>query len=1003
MLQYPTLLFFLTSLSLVSSYNYTAYPHTIGPQAEQKNASVPGGSLFNCKPGLTPIACITFAENLCSARDWCNSFAILDLYELLQDTGHKIQLYRAGVADALTGHPRWTLFDNGKTPPPPPGPSTPNRPSVKYCSTKKLAHEMSEILFRNALPGSATEFASHSVSDALQMREQCNETASDRPAEARIVGSHVDSYYRSQLDLRAKQFGSSNVGMQPVVVDCSNGNDTNDGLSAETALRTLQAALKKLSSSSATQMNGKPSVATEVVIHVRNTCYLEETLVLDNVSLPSSATGVIITSYPGDRVALSGGQFVTNIEWVTPPSFLQAPDGVMMAKITPQNANFSSVFFLQENSRFGEGSNERREWRRAVRSRHPDGNPEINGLWTPHEPGARVGYYPPAVSDSLGSFSQSCKAIPSTTLCNRSVPRFVYGTFTGGYDQTAGYTPSFEAYWCGKWKGCKGIDYTKATKLLPHNGSVPPLPDLPTETNSARRIVIHSTRGDSDIWANFQWAVSYHDAKNKHLQFSTGGYQFPRGTGDMGWWFVDNAGINSLSMPLEWWYSQDTATLYMMKNSSSALPTSLVIGHLKTLIRASGSQEHPLVPITIENITIAHSEVTFLEPYETPSGGGYSVARRAAIEIEGVQSPAVRNCTLRDIGGNGVLLSNWNRGAIIAENEITRVGDSGVVLLGTTHFCNASGGNQPRGTLVHANVIHEVGLFGKQGTGIFQALSMQTTVTGNAIFNGPRSGILFNDGMGGAHRVESNLLFNLCRETTDHGPFNSWDRTPYVIENNGALGGIGPALTNMTRNMVICNYQCTWPIDHDDGSNTYNDTFNVLFYGGAKNFLGHDKHSIANLYIDVDNKPQEGGDIGQHLPFCATNDHAVVDSSGYGEVYANNACILAGTLPSVEPYKYNYCAVNKTTGRIVSGTIDMSYGNSFFLKPNSSILVTCSASGDHDPFTLKGFQEQGYDIGSTTRTIPSESEILSWARSLLFPVEPDDLSDDPRDLPWARY
>jgi hypothetical protein len=39
--------------------------------------------------------------------------------------------------------------------------------------------------------------------------------------------------------------------------------------------------------------------------------------------------------------------------------------------------------------------------------------------------------------------------------------------------------------------------------------------------------------------------------------------------------------------------------------------------------------------------------------------------------------------------------------------------------------------------------------------------------------NGPRAGINWNDGFAGNNRVEGNLVFNMVRETGDHGPFNS--------------------------------------------------------------------------------------------------------------------------------------------------------------------------------------------------------------------------------------
>ena len=30
--------------------------------------------------------------------------------------------------------------------------------------------------------------------------------------------------------------------------------------------------------------------------------------------------------------------------------------------------------------------------------------------------------------------------------------------------------------------------------------------------------------------------------------------------------------------------------------------------------------------------------------------------------------------------------------------------------------------------------------------------------------------------------MRDNLLFNSCRESSDHGAFNSWDRLPYVTD-----------------------------------------------------------------------------------------------------------------------------------------------------------------------------------------------------------------------------
>ena len=94
-------------------------------------------------------------------------------------------------------------------------------------------------------------------------------------------------------------------------------------------------------------------------------------------------------------------------------------------------------------------------------------------------------------------------------------------------------------------------------------------------------------------------------------------------------------------------------------------------------------------------------------------------------------------------------------------------------------------------------------------------------------------------------------MFNMVRETGDHGPFNSWDRQPYLTEldSSDESPSLTPAESNITNNFFINNYHSTWPIDHDDGSCYYTDTYNFLVYGGYKNFLGHSKTVTKNLYV----------------------------------------------------------------------------------------------------------------------------------------------------------
>ena len=96
------------------------------------------------------------------------------------------------------------------------------------------------------------------------------------------------------------------------------------------------------------------------------------------------------------------------------------------------------------------------------------------------------------------------------------------------------------------------------------------------------------------------------------------------------------------------------------------------------------------------------------------------------------------------------------------------------------HLCFQDG-DFPRQSHIHHNIVREVGLFEKQSSAWFQAKTAQTHLHHNVFLNGPRAGINFNDGFGGGNNISQNLLFNFCRDSGDHGPFNSWDRQMFLV------------------------------------------------------------------------------------------------------------------------------------------------------------------------------------------------------------------------------
>ena len=592
--------------------------------------------------------------------------------------------------------------------------------------------------------------------------------------------------------------------------------------------------------------------------------------------------------------------------------------------------------------------------RRAIRARYPDGNPETMGLHT-----TPTGYVSKAVSWLPPAKKPPAEEIHiQSPARNRShFPEFGIGV--GG--PVAAFDPP-ESYWGQKSPtGGGGRTYEITTGLV---YSIDEWFANRTWSNPSTGIVHAFHCGH---WGNWQFKVASRNMEQRTISFSSGGYQEARGCGKGAEWYVENI-MEELDAPNEWYYNDTTKTLFFFPNGS--LPETGIGSLLDQLFTIIGTQELPVKNVKFTNLTFAHTSSTFLEKYEVPSGGDWAIHRGGALFVEGVDRFLLQNCLFFSPGGNAVLLSNYVRNAVIESNEFVYVGDSAIAAIGTAELIDGTLGNQPRGTQILTNLVHEIGIWGKETSAYFQGLACQTTLRGNVFFNGPRAGVNFNDGFGGGNLLEDNLVFNMVRETQDHGPFNSWDRQPYLTEVRDGTPSLTPAQSNITRNFFINNYHSTWPIDHDDGSCYYYDTYNFLVYGGCKNHLGHSQMSNYNYYIYPD------GDTGNgrvfHKPFCAGSIGASTGSlpSGWGEVWANNTCVIDN--PNV--YSFGSCTPTGDN----TGLIPFTANNSFYA-PNEDIYIQC---GDVK-WSLAQFQKEGYDIGSQVYDPVSYETIIQWGRNVL--------------------
>jgi hypothetical protein len=740
-------------------------------------------------------------------------------------------------------------------------------PDELDCGLKRLAVDFA----RSLLPERGSLETLH---DALQLPTLCgDQRVPPEPAARELLE-------QARKSGRLVQRGSS-----AIVVDASNGSDDHPGTVAQ-PVRTLAAALALA--------RGFPSQQRAIELR-GGVHFLNKTIILT-----PEDSGTVISSHDSELAILSGG-LPLRAKWAGVSD--AELDGVFAkakrAGVTVKKAKLQLASGEGNVPDFTEVyAHSAVVGRRLVRARYPNANPETQGIHTRDGwlPSQKSGAYPPGLLRSINSsaaaplawgapktppngsiydYAYTAHARSPTTECGHERCRFnattghfpQFGQFKIGLSGTDGpcahFTPP-AGIWCQSHPDA-GRTFEVPTSVTYSASSSGLSSGAQAWAAQTSPVVVHAFQGSG--WGSWTFTARPEmSGENLTLTFTGGGNQEARGDKVGGPSYIDNA-LCELDEPLEWFWDVRTQTLYMAQNGSTPLPTELVAPQLETLIHALGTDTQAVKKVTVAGITLAHSQPTYLSTYEMPTGGDVSVHRGAALVLENTEDCSVTDATFSSVGGNGVLVSRKNLRARIAHCEFRWTGDGAIVVLGETDpICHDFGadhggrvcakigpsaltGSHPSGTVIERNLIRELGVYNKQAAAVLQALATATTIRENVFFNMPRAGVDLIDGFGGNHTVERNFGANCVRETSDHGPVNTWDRQPFVEYSNGSMI---PPWSTVKGNFFINNYNAILGVDHDDGSNHYTDAENVLMYSGQKNYIGWEKHAVGNLYIRPD-------------------------------------------------------------------------------------------------------------------------------------------------------
>jgi len=459
--------------------------------------------------------------------------------------------------------------------------------------------------------------------------------------------------------------------------------------------------------------------------------------------------------------------------------------------------------------------------------------------------------------------------------------------------------------------------------------------------------------------------------------FGAGGNQGGEGSETGGEWWVEGM-LEELDAPNEFHYDANDSLLRFKPNLTAGAPPlgrmdEVTIPTLATLIDMQGSQDDPIRNVTISHLTMTATRPTFMEPRGNPSGGDWALERSGALRLEGTVGVTIANNTFQRLDSNAVSINGYNRHCVVDGNEFVFLGQNAVASWGRTHGNDGTHGEYPRFTRISRNYVHEIGHIQKQSSFYFQAITAQATITHNIAFNMPRAAINFNDGFGGGAEVNSNLLFNTCRESGDHGAFNSWDRLPYITNIRNGTPSTVPAVNDVHHNMIVSNYNADGGcLDNDDGSAYYDIHDNVCYYGGHKqNFDGHSKRAFSNIYIHPSVYGVKCVDE-EYQGLITHTEPSGLPPAGYAEQYFDNICILpnAGDI-------YVYSAGYLGNPDHFQGGLILHNNTIFAPFPGPNV----SLGGSH---TFADFQAHGYDPTSRASTqMPATEQIITWSKDKL--------------------
>jgi hypothetical protein len=326
--------------------------------------------------------------------------------------------------------------------------------------------------------------------------------------------------------------------------------------------------------------------------------------------------------------------------------------------------------------------------------------------------------------------------------------------------------------------------------------------------------------------------------------------------------------IEFLDAQGEWFYRKSTGDLWFYPPAGTNMNTATVeLASISQLVRftgTSGTTANSVKFITFDNVVFTHAYRSLFDStgqfYEKVTGSDWGICRKGAVFLQNAEEITIKNCLFDHVGGNGVFMSGYNRHNVVDNNDFEGTGANCVALFGlrssircpnswsddgqsTTGSCSNNDrlpgpltDDYPAYCVVKNNLMDTLGTFEKQVSGVASSATQFDTIRHNTMAHMPRAGINYCDGAWGGNLVEYNWVYDVIRETGDHGPFNAWGRDRNAIY---GLGDVSASLLDARNPTIVRMNRFETPdgmfgIDLDDNATNYYQEKNLIIGGGFK-------------------------------------------------------------------------------------------------------------------------------------------------------------------------